>query len=174
MDLLLSFSGRANGNCDQIAAYLAAPGDRVIHFRDLDVHPCQGCSYECFHGPCKYPSDDIYSLYDGIRSYDRVLLTVPMYCGSPSSLYFIFHERCQDYFMHNDAYEEIIRRLYIIGVYGSADSSPDFIPCLETWFDGSPYLGHVLGIERHPLGQKLQDSLLDLAEVRERLDRFWK
>lgn len=172
--LIISFSGRGNGNCGQIAQYIASGNDRIIHFRELNVHPCYGCSYECFTGECKYRSDDIYSLYSEMGSYDQVILIVPMYCGNPSSLYFIFSERCQDYFMHNDTYEEIIKRLYIIGIYGEAETTPGFIPCFEKWFNCSPYQNRVLGIERHKYGQKLRDQVLDVAEVKTMIEKFLK
>lgn len=174
MNLIISFSGRENGNCDQIARYIAASGDKIIYFRDLNVHPCYGCGYECFSGVCRYRADDIYGLYSNMCSFSKVILLVPMYCGNPASLYFTFNERCQDFFMHNDTYDEIIRRLYIIGIYGSAEETPDFIPCLEKWFSGSEYRNRVLGIERHLYGQRMDDNVLDVDEVKEKIDRFLK
>lgn len=105
-NLIISFSGRKNGNCDQIGQYIASAGsgnDKVVRFRELNAHPCCGCEYECFGGVCKYREDDVYSLYGEMCRYDRVILVVPMYCGNPASLYFIFHERCQDYFSHNES-----------------------------------------------------------------------
>lgn len=172
MNLIISFSGRAGGNCDQIADFIASDNDRIVHFRKLNVHPCSGCSYECFRGACVYRSDDIYGLYSEMCSYDRVILLVPMYCGNPASLYFTFNERCQDYFMHNDTYEEIIKRLYIIGIYGKAETTPDFIPCFEKWFSCSAYQNRVLGIERHLYDQKLRDNVLNMEQVRVKLEDF--
>lgn len=176
--LIISFSGRKNGNCDQIGEYIALAGtgdDRLVRFRELNVHPCSGCEYECFGGACRYREDDIYSLWEETGSYDRVILIVPMYCGNPASLYFVFNERSQDYFSHNESdYEDVIRRLYIIGVYGKAKTSPDFVSCLEQWFEGSGYTGRVLGIERHLYGQKIGDRVLDVAEVAEKIREFLK
>lgn len=174
MNMIISFSGRKNGNCDQIAQYIASDGDRIILFRELNVHSCCGCNYECFERACKYRSDDIYRLYSDMCNYEKVILIVPMYCGNPSSLYFIFHERCQDYFMHNETYEEIIKRLYIIGIYGKDEITPDFIPCFEKWFSCSAYQNRVVGIERHLYGQKLHDHVLDVQEVAEKLKAFIK
>ncbi len=54
MNLIVSFSGRENGNCDSISEYIASKGDTIIHFRNLNVHDCSGCKYECFNGYCKY------------------------------------------------------------------------------------------------------------------------
>ncbi len=172
MNLIISFSGRENGNCDQIAAFISSANDIVVPFRKLNFHPCSGCEYECFTGECKYRADDIYSLYAKMPDCSKVVLIVPMYCGSPSSLYCIFHERCQDYFMHNGTYNTILQRLYIIGVYGKQEDAPDFVPALEKWFSGSPYIGRVLGIERHLYGQRLSDNVLDVEEVRDAIRSF--
>lgn len=170
--MIISFSGRSGGNCDQIAAYLAGANDRVVPFRSLNVHPCAGCGYECFQTQCRYRADDVYGLYAAMLQYDQVILIVPMYGGHPSSLYFMFHERCQDYFMHNDTYEAIVQRLYIIGVYGQQETSPDFLLCLAAWFDGTPWKDRVLGIERHRYGQQMTDAVLDVPEVRECISAF--
>lgn len=172
MNLIISFSARKDGNCDSIASFVSSASDKTVYMREQNIHPCANCDYECFHAQCKYREDDVYDLYANMLRYDKVVLIVPMYCGNPCSLYFSFHERCQDYFMHNDTYDEIIKRLYIIGVFGSEKDTPDFIPCFEKWFACSPYQGHVLGIQRHVYGQKMADSILDIAEVRERIREF--
>ena len=104
--------------------------------------------------------------------YDQVILVVPMYGGNPSSLYFAFCERGQDFFRSEESWKDVLRRLYIIGVYGSAEESPDFIPTLEKWFTGTEYTGRVLGLERHVYGQTMTDSLLDAGEVRDKINEF--
>ena len=76
--------------------------------------------------------------------------------------------------MHNDTYEAILQKLYIIGIYGNKETTPDFIPCLEKWFDGSPYENRVLGIERHTYGQKMSENILDVEEVKNRIEYFTK
>ena len=172
MDLIISFSGRSDGNCDQIAKFISSENSRIVCFRDLNVHACSGCQYECFAGACKYRRDDIYGLYDSMLGYDRVVLLVPMYCGNPASLYFTFNERSQDYFMHNDTYDEIIKRLYIIGIYGKAETTPDYIPSLEKWFSDTPYHNRVLGIERRLYDQKIKDQILDVEEVKTKITNF--
>lgn len=173
--LIISFSGRKDGNCDRVAEYIAKDADKIVFFRDMDVHRCSNCEYECFSDYCKYHEDEIWQLYESMHNYDKVILVVPMYCGNPSSLYFVFNERCQDYFMHHgDKYEDIISRLYIIGIYGSSENTPDFVPCFEKWFYESPYSGHVLGIERHKYEQKLGDYVLDVEQVRRDIDEFMR
>ena len=174
MNLLISYSGRKNGNCDLICNYIAAKDDHVVHFRDLNVHECSNCDYECFNQNCKYRQDDIYTLYKSMTKYNKIILVVPIYCGNPSSLYFKFNERSQDYFMHNQDYDEIISRLYVIGIYGDKESNPDFIPCLQKWFDNTKYSNRVLGIERHKYGQRLYDNILNVEEVKNKISIFIK
>lgn len=171
--LLISFSARANGNSDKVAEHLALEGDKIIHFRDMNIHSCRNCNYECFSDYCKYHHDDIYHLFEEMNTYQKTILIVPMYCGNPSSLYFVFNERCQDYFMHHeDTYENIIKRLFIIGIYGTKEQSPDFISCFEKWFNGSKYSNHVLGIERHKYNLEMKDSILDIEEIKTSINEF--
>lgn len=172
MKLIISFSARTGGNCGDIARYIAAPEDKVVHFRDLHARGCTDCEYECFRGECKHRDDGVYDLYASMTRCDRVVLIVPMYGGNPSSLYFAFCERGQDFFRNEAAWTAVVSRLCIIGVYGSAGESPDFLPCLEKWFAGTPYANRILGLERHTYGQKMPDRLLEIEEIRQRLDKF--
>lgn len=171
--LYISFSARDNGNCVDVANYLKTEKDRLVLFKDISYNPCAKCGYECFSSFCKYHNDDIYNLFSCMMKYKKVVFIVPMYCGNPSSLYFIFNERSQEYFMHNEAeYENIIERLYIIGIYGDNEKFPDFIPCLEKWFNGSKYSNHVLGIERHKYDLKLKDPILKVEEIKNSINEF--
>lgn len=174
MNLIISFSARPNGNCDNLAKYIATEQDDIVYFRELNVHSCSNCNYECFGQECAYREDAMYPLYSRMCDYEKVILIVPMYCGNPCSLYFTFNERCQDYFMHNDTYEEIQKHLHIIGIFGSRDETPDFLPCFEKWFACSGYHNRVLGIERHRYGQKMEDSILAVEEVKELVKEFLK
>ncbi len=173
MKLFVSFSARDTGNCSKIIDFLKAPRDKVICYKDLKTHRCGSCDYECMSTRCKYRDDDVYGLYESLLEYEKVILLVPMYCGNPSSLYFSFNERGQDFFMRRERdYLSIAEKLFIIGVYGSKDESPGFIGCLGQWFEGTPFYGHVLGIERHLYNQKMNDSVLDIPVVRDALTRF--
>lgn len=174
MRLFISFSARQTGNCAEIARYLSAEGDQVVHYASLHAQGCANCAYECFAGECPYQADGVYALYQAMTQAEQTVLLVPMYGGHPSSLYFSFCERGQGFFTDEAAWDTGIRRLYIIGIYGSAAETPDFGPCLEKWFADSPYTGRVLGLERHVYGQKMQDLLLDVPDVRQRLTAFLK
>lgn len=172
MNLIISFSARTGGNCGDIARYIAKPEDRVVHFSSLHASGCTGCEYECFRGECVRRADGVYELYASMAAYERVVLIVPMYGGNPSSLYFAFCERGQDFFRSEKAWADAVSRLYIIGVYGSAEASPDFIACLEKWFAGMEHTDRVLALERHVYGQTMSDRLLDVADVRKKIDKF--
>lgn len=173
MNLIVTFSGREDGNCKSIAKFISKDDDKIIDFKNIDCHSCSNCNYECFSSKCIYNNDGIYNLYESMLSYNKVYLVVPMYCGNPSSLYFVFNERSQDFFMHNESkYDEILSKLYIIGVYGSKEESPYFIPCLEGWFVDSKYRNHVLGLERHKYNQKMADNIINACEVKNLLTAF--
>jgi mutT protein len=173
MRLFVSFSARKDGNSDEIARYLAKEDDQIIYFRDLNVHNCSNCDYECFETSCKYCNDDIYNLLEEMCKFQKVILIIPMYCGNPCSLYFVFNERCQDYFMHNDdKYENLVKRLFIVGLYGDLKKQPYFISCLEKWFEGTKYTNHVLGVERHNYNFKLKDSVLEVEEIKKLISEF--
>ena len=174
MNLIISLSARKNGNCDNIAEYISSEGDRIVTLRELDVHSCRNCEYECMTDKCKYREDDIYELFVSMKSYDKVIMIVPMYCGNPTSLYFLLNERSQDYFMHNEDYDELVEKLYFVGVYGDKKQNPDYLSNFEKWFECTDIKGHVLGIERHKYGQKLQDSIIDVVEVRSALEEFMR
>ena len=172
--LYVSFSGRNNGNCEAIAKYLMNEKDNYISFKDLFYHSCSQCEYECLKEKCKYRSDDIYNLLDSFYSYEKIIFLVPMYCGNPSSLYFILSERMQDYFNHNEEkYNTFLKKLYIIGIFGSQKESPYFIPTLSSWFEKENSKEHVLGLERHLYNQKMKDSILN-EETKRVLDSFYK
>lgn len=174
MKLIISFSARRDGNCGDVARYIARNEDRIVHFADLHANGCTGCNYDCFHGRCSHREDGVYALYASMAQYDQVILVVPMYGGNPSSLYFAFCERGQDFFRTDECWNNVLSRLYIIGIYGSATVSPDFIPCLEKWFKGSAYTERVLGLERHLHQQRMADRLLDLNEVCNQINVFLK
>lgn len=45
MKLIISFSGRADGNCDRIASYISSADDTIVYFRELNVQPCSCREY---------------------------------------------------------------------------------------------------------------------------------
>ena len=173
MKLFVSFSARETGNCAQVIDLMKTQEDQVIYYQNLNTHGCSQCRYECFTTQCRYRDDDVYRLYSSFAEYEKVILLVPMYCGNPSSLYFSFNERSQDYFMHHeDEYTAFAERLFIIGIYGSREESPDFLRHFEQWFEGTSCTHHVLGIERHLYQQTMKDRVTDIQAVKTALRDF--
>ena len=86
-NIYISFSGRAEGNCFDIAHHLMNKKDTFIPFKDISYNPCSNCNYECFKGACKYRDDEIYSLIETSLTYKNIILLVPMYCSNPSTFF---------------------------------------------------------------------------------------
>lgn len=170
-NVYISFSARNEGNSEIIAKYLMNEQDSLIKFKDLLYNSCNNCQYECLNlNRCKYRNDDIYSLLDKVISYNKIVYIVPMYCGNPSSLYFILSERMQDYFNNNESkYEDFINKLHIIGIFGSKEESPLFIPLLSSWFENDD---KILGIERHKINSKINDNIIDDMSIKKELDTY--
>ena len=172
-NLAISFSARKGGNCERLAKYLTQSNGNAVCFFDLKIHNCSECAYECFSsGGCKY-EDGIFDLYNSFINYDKIFFVVPIYCSNPSSLYYIFSERSQAYFTKYPLfYEEFIRKLYVIGIYGDEETSSGFLEVFEKWFTHTEYKSHVLGLERHRYNLKLNDYVLDVPELKDKVDKF--
>ncbi len=173
--MVISFSGRKDGNCDTIAKYICQKThDTYICFRDLHIHDCANCHYECFSSGCVYADDDMRKLYAQTKAENRLYLIVPIYCGNPCSMYYKFLERNQDVFSaYEDAFAAFVSKLFIIGVCGSEKEAPHFRSCLgDYWFHEQDQKKRVLLLERHTYNQKLNDSLLTVDEVRKKLELF--
>lgn len=98
---ILSFSGRAGGNCARIAELLRRQlGGEVYDFSALSVTPCGGCRYECFQDRalCPYFGDPVFGIYDAVTHSDLACFVLPNYCDYPNALFFAFNERSQCYF----------------------------------------------------------------------------
>lgn len=95
---VISFSGRANGNCSQIADYLKEihGGDTQLYkFSDFSISPCGCCDHQCFADqPCPHINDMEVTLQEAVTNSDRTYFIVPNYCGYPCSNFFVFNERC--------------------------------------------------------------------------------
>lgn len=170
-NLFISFSARDFGNCYDIAHHKMNENDRYVAFKDLSYHSCSKCNYECFKKQCKYRNDDIYELIDASFQFKNIILLVPMYCSNPSSLYFAFNERMQDYFNENsDKWDEFVNKLNIIAIFGSEEETPQFIPTLLSLLNGNK--NKLLKIERHRYKQKLNDKVINNKQLLKIIDDF--
>lgn len=168
--LFISFSGRENGNCNDIAHYLIRENDKLILFKDVFYNPCSKCSYECFNSMCKYRYDDVYDLLESTNNYKKIVFIVPMYCGNPSSLFFVLNERMQDYFNHNeDKWDSFANKLHFICIYGSDEETPYFIKNFYNLVNDN---SKILKLERHKYNLKMNDMILNNSELIKLIDEF--
>ena len=170
-NLYISFSARSNGNSENIVKYMMNDNDTFISFKDLFINSCNKCNYECMTiNKCKYRHDDIYNLLDVSISYNKIVFVVPMYCGNPSSLYFTLMERMQDYFNSNEAnYPLFVNKLHIIGIYGSNEETPLFIPLISSILDN---IDKCLPIQRHKYEIKMNDLVINNKYILRLLDTY--
>lgn len=122
--IILSFSGRANGNCAQTGRYIQdLTGGTLYSFAELNVHPCGGCNCQCFSNgaDCPHIGDDLWKLYDAISRSHQAIFVLPNHCDFPSANFFAFNERSLCYFSNRqdllDAYTAVPKRF--IAVSGS-------------------------------------------------------
>ena len=161
--LYVSFSARSDGNCKDVANYLLRENDKLILFKDIFYNPCSKCNYECFNSICKYRYDDVYDLFASANDYMKIVFVVPMYCGNPSSLFFIISERMQDYFSHNEEkWNSFVKKLHFICIYGSDKETPYFI---ETFKNIIKDESKILKIERHKYNLKMDKRVIEKADV---------
>ncbi len=102
--VILTFSGRNNGNCAQITEFIEQ------HYMQTNVHtilignedfgPCGGCDYECLRMDLTCPklTERQKKIIDEVCVSDIVYFVVPNYCGYPCANYFAFNERSVGYF----------------------------------------------------------------------------
>ena len=171
--IFISFSARVFGNCYDVAHHKMNERDRYVAFKDLSYHSCSKCNYECFTKICKYRNDDIYQLIDASLKFKSIVLLVPMYCSNPSSLYFVFNERMQDYFSKNsDKWDAFASKTKIIAIFGSEKETPLFIPTLSQLVNGD--YSKILKIERHVFNLKMEDRVIDNSSALKKIDLFLK
>ena len=105
--LVINFSGRLNGNCENVAKVIKETFDfdevEIIHFNNINISPCTSCNYECFENKenCPYINDEILKIYHKILNSDFVYYIIPNYCGYPCANFFIFNERSVCVFSKN-------------------------------------------------------------------------
>ena len=122
---IINFSGRHNGNCNEIAELIEQTkyADHEVSRYDmyaLDITPCGKCGYTCFEDStsCPYISDGVYRIYSSICSSELVFYIVPNYCDYPNAYFFTFNERSQCFFQNNpdtlEQYLHIIKKFMVI------------------------------------------------------------
>ena len=132
--VILSFSGRKNGNCEQIAKHIhSLTGGEILSFAELDVHPCGKCNYQCFEcgADCPHISDDLRTLYESVLQSERAYYILPNYCDYPNANFFAFNERSLCVFSKRqdllDAYGKVPKKFIVI----SGDEAENFRAALS-------------------------------------------
>ena len=102
--VILNFSPRSNGNCDQIANRIAKfhAKDTVLtyHVTAEHIKCCSGCNYECLKPDATCPLKTEYhtSMMDSILNCDIAYYVIPNFCGQPVAGFYAFNERSVGYF----------------------------------------------------------------------------
>lgn len=120
--IIISFSSRKQGNCEQIAEFLSIMHDsiRIYRFSEFRLQPCGTCQYECFQKDeaCPYSADRERDILDAICSSHLAYFVIPNYQDYPCANFFIFQERMQGYFHvhpeHRKAFHRVKKRFLVI------------------------------------------------------------
>ena len=122
--VILSFSGRNGGNCEQISEFIEHFYIRTnVHSFKIDnisASSCGGCNYECLRQDMECPrlTESLRRIMDSVMEADLVYYIVPNYCGYPCANYFAFNERSVGYFNQDrnlmDKYMAVKKRFIII------------------------------------------------------------
>jgi len=125
--VIVSFSSKADGNCDQISTFIQSILQlpvKIYRFADFSIHPCGACRYECFENnrDCPYIDDMEYTILDDISASAFTYFVLPNYCNFPPAQFFAFNERSQCYFQnHNErleAYLNVPKKFVVISNTG--------------------------------------------------------
>ena len=98
---VVNFSGRAGGNCGQIAEVIRGCGENagVVGFGKAGIFPCGDCDYPCLRGGGSCPTEDgLTEIYERIVQSKLTVFIVPNYCDYPCANFFVFNERGCGYF----------------------------------------------------------------------------
>ena len=173
---IVSFSGRAGGNCGGIAAGLAGHwGDRaqVFDFSALEIAPCGRCGYECFQAreSCPYFADPEFGLCEAIAGSALACFIIPNYCDYPCANFFIFNERGQCYFQRHpellERYERAAKKFIVVSNTGQ----DNFTTAFQYHTGDAP--PEVLFLSARRFGRvSIRGDLLDAPEARDAVLRF--
>ena len=141
--IIVSFSARKNGNCEQIAEYIRTLLEKrtnvsVIKFSDFQIKPCGYCDYECFNkeSACPHIDDMEYRLLDKICGSDHVYFIVPNYCDHPCANFYLFNERSLCYFQNRqdrlDRYLGVPKKFVVVSGTQAESFRTAFIQHTET------------------------------------------
>lgn len=170
--LIISFSGRRNGNCTRIAEFLAQemPDSQVFRFSDIEIRPCGNCDGECLKGgTC--PKDDMEQvLLDAVCSCNEAWFIVPDHCGFPCANLYIYNERSTGYFCRHpqrlEEYMAVPKRFVLI----SNSDQDNFNRAFAQHTCEEPIVLQLRSKEY--CTSSIAGTLLEHPEIQNRLNRF--
>lgn len=120
--IIISFSSRKGGNCEQICDYIQTLIQNCKNYSLSRVHiePCGKCNYECFNDnrACPHIHDSVYDMLDSICNSKNCIFIIPNYCDYPCANFFVFNERSLCYFQGHperlQKYMEIQKQVIVI------------------------------------------------------------
>ena len=170
--VLISFSGRSNGNCARIAEFLSDQMDsaQVFRFSDFQIEPCGHCNCECLKGGSCPKHDMETALMDAVCGSDEAWFIVPNYCGFPCANLYIYNERSVGYFGRDrrrmEQYMAVPKHFVLIG----NGSQENFRRAFEQHTNEAPKILQLQSREFQV--SSIAANLLDQPEVQNRLIQF--
>ena len=174
--LVINFSGRNNGNCENVANVIQEKfymdDVEIINFNQLNITQCINCNYECFDNKenCPYYKDDIQKIYMKVLESDFIYYVIPNYCGYPNANFFVFNERSVCVFSKDkellNSYLQKSKKFVVI----SSSNQENFKNILQYQTTMSP---DILFLNAREFNQKSTDGkLMENEEAKSRLIQF--
>lgn len=168
--IFVSFSGRVGGISDFVANNFKKESDQILFYRNLNIHSCSLCQYECFYNKCPYENDDNFIFFEMLNKSKEVILIIPMYCSNAPSLFYKFSERSQAYFNKKEEnYKNIKSKTKIILIFGSNDEYPSFAKIFYDFVDNQ---SKIFLLERHKLNIKRDDKKITDETLLYKISKF--
>ena len=175
--VIVSFSGRNNGNCEQVATHICNTIEKrtnvlVYKFSEFRITSCGYCDYECFHkvSVCPHIGDMEKELLSKISRSDMVYFIVPNYCDHPCANFYLFNERSLCYFQNEpellEQYLRVTKKFIAI-----SNSQPEsFRIAFEQQTDKEP---EILYLSAKDYGKRSIDgNIMESSVARADLDAF--
>lgn len=175
---IISFSGRANGNCQKIAYKVSEEfSNENVEFYDFSsfyIHPCGACGLECFHQgeDCPFLEDQEYAMLDSVANSDLSVFVVPNYGNFPCSNFFVFSERSQCACQAPDEFYEKYQAAKKKFIAVSNTNKENFVSAFQNHLKNgtSPDILFLSARKYHQ--SSLAGELMDSADAREDLTKF--
>lgn len=173
--VILSFSSRNGGNCEQISEYiriLHGSNAKLFRFTDFIIHSCGSCDYECFadNSWCPYIHDPEYRLLEEICGSSLTYFVVPNYCNYPCANFFTFNERSQCFFQRHaerlERYLRVPKRFIVVSNTGREN----FYEAMSQHTDDKP---EILFLSAKQYGKvSIEGTILESDEAKSDIRRF--